>query len=165
MNDKTFYDIHMHAFNLSHPSLLAFIQRLKIHRYLILNSFLGPLASFFIGANFNKVKNLLAVMENDIGSCFLMLEEFLKKGDEKEIKTDGVFVEIGKVPSTGFMKDIGIDMDERGYIIADEHQRTNIPGILAAGDATTSNVKQVCIAVAQGSVAALEALDYIREGE
>jgi len=91
MADKTFYDIHMHAMNLSHPYLLAFIQRLKIHQILVLNSIFGPIASLLIGQNFNKIKNLLAVMENDIGSFFLMVEDYLKKGAETPLLNDGKF--------------------------------------------------------------------------
>jgi hypothetical protein len=111
MSDKTFFDIHMHAFNLSHPSLLSFIQRLKIHRYLVLNSFLGPLASYLIGANFNKVKNLLAVMENDIGSYFLMLEEYLKKNGNQALLHDGKLNiggnEYSRIVLTPLMMDFG----------------------------------------------------------
>jgi hypothetical protein len=81
----------MHAFNLSHPYLLAFIQRLKIHQILVLNSLLGLLASFLIGKNFNKVKNLLAVMENDLGSFFLLVEDYLKRSDK------GPLVNVGKL--------------------------------------------------------------------
>jgi len=89
MAEKTFYDIHMHAFNLSHPYLLAFIQRLKIHQILVLNSLLGPLASFLIGKNFNKIKNLLAVMENDLGSFFLLVEDYLKRSDKSPLVSGG----------------------------------------------------------------------------
>lgn len=111
MNNKTFYDIHMHALNLSHPYLLAFIQRLKIHQILILNSILGPVASYFIGQNFNKIKNLLAVMENDIGSFFLMIEDYLKKDNgsllvsEGKLNIDGNLYD--KVVLTPLMMDFG----------------------------------------------------------
>ncbi len=104
----------MHAFNLSHPSLLAFIQRLKIHRYLILNSFLGPLASLLIGANFNKVKNLLAVMENDIGSYFLMLEEYLKKGGDNALLRDGKLYIGGNVYSSIVLTPLMMDFGYKG---------------------------------------------------
>ena len=83
MNEK-FYDIHMHAMNLSHPYLLAFIRRLNIHQVLVFNAILGPLASLLLGMNLKKINNLLAVMENDIGSFFLLVEDYLKgKGETK----------------------------------------------------------------------------------
>jgi predicted TIM-barrel fold metal-dependent hydrolase len=111
MEEKTFYDIHMHAFNLSHPYLLAFIQRLKIHQILVLNSLLGPLASLLIGQNFNKIKNLLAVMENDIGSFFLLMEDYLKRSDKSPLISEGK-LHIGgnvysKIVLTPLMMDFG----------------------------------------------------------
>lgn len=111
MAEKTFYDIHMHSFNLSHPYLLAFVQRFKIHQLLIMNSLLGPLASLLIGANFNKIKNLLAVMENDIGSFFLLVEEYLKRSDKEPLVSEGKLHIGGNVYSrivlTPLMMDFG----------------------------------------------------------
>ena len=113
MEGKTFYDIHMHALNLSHPYLLAFIQRLKIHRYLFLNSLplLGSLASFMVGRNLNKIKNLLAVMENDIGSFFLLIEAYLGTDGQTPLLRDGK-LHIGgniysKIVLTPLMMDFG----------------------------------------------------------
>lgn len=111
MSEKTFYDIHMHAFNLSHPYLLAFIQRLKIHQLLVLNSILGPIASLLIGRNLNKIKNLLAVMENDIGSFFLLMEDYLKKDADSPMLIDGKLHiggnEYSKIVLTPLMMDFG----------------------------------------------------------
>jgi len=111
MKEKTFYDIHMHAFNLSHPYLLAFIQRLKIHQILVLNSLLGPVASLLIGQNLNKIKNMLAVMENDIGSFFLLMEEYLRRDSKTPLLIDGKLHVGGNVYSkiilTPLMMDFG----------------------------------------------------------
>ncbi|MFQ6136998.1 MAG: thioredoxin-disulfide reductase [Candidatus Hydrothermarchaeales archaeon] len=85
----------------------------------------------------------------------------LEKNEEKTIEADGIFVEIGKKPNTAFLKDSGLKL-EKGYVAVDEEQKTNIPGIFAAGDVTTNKVKQLGVAVAQGSVAALSAYDYIK---
>jgi hypothetical protein len=111
LDDNTFYDIHMHAMNLSHPYLLAFIQRLKIHQYLLINSVLGPFASILVGKNLGKVKNLLAVMENDIGSFFLMIEDYLKRSDTNPLVINGK-LNIGgnsysKIVLTPLMMDFG----------------------------------------------------------
>lgn len=81
MKEK-FYDIHMHAMNLSHPYLLAFIRRLNIHQILVFNAILGPFASLVLGMNLNKINNILAVMENDIGSFFLLIEDYLKEKEK-----------------------------------------------------------------------------------
>ncbi len=71
---KRFYDIHCHAMNLSHPNLLAFIRRYNLSIILMAASLLGPVAPFLLGNRLHKVHNLLSLMENDIGSLFLSLE-------------------------------------------------------------------------------------------
>lgn len=81
---EKFYDIHMHAMNLSHPYLLAFIRRLNIHQILVFNAILGPLASVVMGMNLKKINNILAVMENDIGSFFLLIEDYLKEKEKNK---------------------------------------------------------------------------------
>jgi len=101
----------MHAMNLSHPYLLAFIQRLKIHRYLVLNSILGPLTSLLIGQNLSKIKNLLAVMENDIGSFFLLIEDYLKQDKKSPFVQEGKLKiggnEYTRIVLTPLMMDFG----------------------------------------------------------
>lgn len=114
MAEKTFYDIHMHALNLSHPNLLAFIQRLGIHKILVLNSMLGPVASLLIGQNFKKIKNLLAVMENDIGSFFLMVENYLRKDDKSPILKDGKLYIGGNVYSKIVLTPLMMDFGYKG---------------------------------------------------
>lgn len=84
------------------------------------------------------------------------------KGRESTLAAEGVFVEVGKSPNAGFLKSVKPGM-EGGYIIVDAYQRTNVEGLFAAGDVTTVEVKQVSVAVAQGSLAALSAYNYLRE--
>jgi thioredoxin reductase (NADPH) len=88
----------------------------------------------------------------------------LKSGREYEMDTDGIFIEVGKVPNTGFLgaDSAEVELNDKKYIIVDENQNTNIKGIYAAGDVTAARVKQVATAVAQGSVAALDAYKYIK---
>ncbi|MEE8358831.1 MAG: FAD-dependent oxidoreductase, partial [Candidatus Hydrothermarchaeales archaeon] len=64
-------------------------------------------------------------------------------------------------PNTKFLNELGIKLI-KGYIKVDDNLATNIPGIYAAGDVTTNKVKQLGVAVAQGTVAALSAYDYIK---
>ena len=73
---------------------------------------------------------------------------------------EGVFISIGRIPDTGFVKGL-VDMDQKGYIVADESCRTNIPGIFVAGDTRTKMVRQIVTAVADGAIAATNALAYI----
>ena len=80
MKENKFYDIHCHAMNLSHPNLLAFLNRFFNLRSLLLNR-LRPLGSILIGKNLLKIKNLLSVMENDLGDFFLIMENCLKDPD------------------------------------------------------------------------------------
>ncbi|MCX6737133.1 MAG: FAD-dependent oxidoreductase, partial [Candidatus Parcubacteria bacterium] len=72
------------------------------------------------------------------------------------IAVDGLFIEIGVVPNTVLTNKIGVTTDEKGYIIVDNAQATNIPGIWAAGDITnnSNNLHQVVTACAEGAVAA-----------
>jgi len=85
-----------------------------------------------------------------------------KTGETREIEVDGVFVQVGEVPNNQIAVKAGVKVDERGYIIVDERQRTNIPGVYAAGDVTNGPVKQVGTAVGQAIVAATEAFGYIK---
>ncbi|MGC8609243.1 MAG: NAD(P)/FAD-dependent oxidoreductase [Thermoplasmata archaeon] len=78
-----------------------------------------------------------------------------KTGEEKELKADGVFIYVGLIPQTSFLKDSGVKLSDRGYIITDERQRTNIPGIYAAGDVTSGSFAQIAAAVGDGCKAAL----------
>lgn len=79
--------------------------------------------------------------------------------ESHHIDLDGVFIQIGLVPNTAWLKDV-IDLTEHGEIIIDDHGKTSVPGIFAAGDATTVPYKQIVVAMGQGSVAALSAYDY-----
>lgn len=79
----------------------------------------------------------------------------LVTGDEKTVKVDGVFVYIGVIPQTSFLKNINVKLDKHGFIIADEKGRTNIPGIYAAGDVLSGSEEQIATAVGDGSRAAI----------
>ena len=85
-----------------------------------------------------------------------------KTGETKEINVDGVFVQVGEVPNSQFVKEAGIEVDERNYIVTDARQRTNIRGVYAAGDVTNGPVKQIGTAVGQAITAATEAFGYIK---
>ena len=86
-----------------------------------------------------------------------------KKGETKEIPIDAVFVQVGEAPNSHIVQDVGIQVDEAGYIKTDVFQRTSVAGVYAAGDVTDHPVKQVGTAVGQGITAALEAYSYIRQ--
>ena len=73
MSEGRFYDAHCHIMNLSHPNLLAFLERLNLPIIMLF----APLFPFLLQRNYRKLKNLLAVMENDLGTLLLMMERFL----------------------------------------------------------------------------------------
>jgi len=79
-------------------------------------------------------------------------------GSEKEIELQGVFVEIGWVPSSDFIE---VDKNDKGEIIIDLNNKTSREGIFAAGDVTNISKKQVIIAAGAGAKAALNAIEYI----
>ncbi len=85
-----------------------------------------------------------------------------KSGEVRELKVDGVFVQVGEVPNTKFVKEAGVTVDKDSYIVVDSRTRTNILGVFAAGDATNCPVKQVGTAVGQAIIAATEAFGYIK---
>lgn len=86
----------------------------------------------------------------------------LKTGEEKELEVDGVFIQVGEVPNSELAARAGVQVDERGFIVVDVRQRTNLPGVYAAGDVTNYPVKQVATAVGQGVTAAVEAYGFVR---
>lgn len=86
-----------------------------------------------------------------------------KTKKEKNLKTDGVFVEIGSQPATSFVKDL-VDFNEKDEIIVDPKTgQTKIPGLFAAGDIDDVPYKQIVIAAGEGAKAALSAYDYLQK--
>jgi alkyl hydroperoxide reductase subunit F len=81
-------------------------------------------------------------------------------GEIRDIALEGVFVQIGLVPNTEWLKGT-LALDARGEIIVDRHGQTSIPGVFAAGDCTTAPYKQIVIAMGEGARASLAAFDYL----
>jgi alkyl hydroperoxide reductase subunit F len=82
-------------------------------------------------------------------------------GRPENIGVGGVFVEIGLVPNSGFVR--GVERNERGEIKINTRNETNVPGIFAAGDVTDVAEKQIIIAAGEGSKAALSAFKYLNQ--
>lgn len=81
--------------------------------------------------------------------------------EEHHIALSGVFVQIGLVPNTGWLKDTAVELNPRGEIAVDGHKMTNVEGIFAAGDCTDSAYKQIIISMGDGASASLGAFDYL----
>ena len=86
-----------------------------------------------------------------------------KTGEKKEVPIDGIFVSFGTIPTSELAKDLGIKTDKKGYIIVDREQKTNVPGVFAAGDCCSNPAKKIVTAVGDGGLAAEVAYDYIKE--
>lgn len=84
----------------------------------------------------------------------------VKTGEIKEIACEGVFVSVGRKPATELVEGI-LELDDGGYVVADETTRTNIPGVFAVGDVRAKALRQVVTAVADGAVAAHFADEYL----
>ncbi|MBC7004648.1 thioredoxin-disulfide reductase [Photobacterium sp. BZF1] len=88
----------------------------------------------------------------------------LKTGEISELATDGVFMFVGTVPKTDFVKEL-IELTPQGYVITNDKQETSVPGIFAVGDVTDKFLRQVVTAAGDGAVAAVAADRYIEEEE
>ncbi len=88
----------------------------------------------------------------------------VKTGETELFSIDGVFIFIGHIPNTELFTDV-INMDEQGYIIVDEMQRTNIDGVFAAGDVHDHVFRQAITAAGAGAAAAIASEKFIAELE
>ena len=77
----------------------------------------------------------------------------LESGRETSLEASGVFVSIGRAPNTDFLQG-QLELDQSGYIVADESTRSSIPGVYAVGDVRTKALRQVVTAVSDGAMAA-----------
>jgi len=83
-----------------------------------------------------------------------------KTGESHHVELEGIFVQIGLVPNTEWLKG-DIELSQHGEIIVNDRNETSIPGVFAAGDATTVPYKQIVISMGEGSKAALSAFDFL----
>ncbi|MDD5455057.1 MAG: thioredoxin-disulfide reductase [Candidatus Ratteibacteria bacterium] len=81
---------------------------------------------------------------------------------KKTIAVAGVFMYVGFLPNSGFLKGI-VDLDKHGYIKTDEKMRTSVPGIYAVGDVRCKEVRQIDVACGEATIAAISIRDYLQE--
>lgn len=86
----------------------------------------------------------------------------LKTEELTELQADGIFIYVGMVPGTGFLKG-KVEMDDRGYILSNDMMETSVGGVFAAGDTRVKYLRQVVTAAADGATAAVAAERYISE--
>ncbi len=113
--------------------------------------------------NIETVMN--SVVERIEGTKFvekIVLKNVDDAGEGRELKVDGVFVEIGGIPISNLVRNLGVEVNEGGYIKVDKSQATSAQGIFAAGDVTDFQLKQIATAIGQGAQAAISAADYLK---
>lgn len=84
-----------------------------------------------------------------------------KDGKKTEFDVDGVFVFVGLLPNSQFLKDTAIRLDEIGFVMTDEHLQTAIPGVFASGDIRSGATMQIASAAGEGATAALKIREYL----
>jgi len=86
-------------------------------------------------------------------------------GEKMELTVDGVFIDVGMIPQTDLLRPLGVELDERGYVLTKEDMSTNISGLFAAGDVARgcADIHQIITAAAKGAVAAISAYRYLKE--
>lgn len=84
--------------------------------------------------------------------------------EESVLDCDGIFISIGRKPATELVKG-QLELDESGYVLADDSTRTNIDGVFAVGDVRTKELRQIVTAVADGAIAVHHAQDYLAKSQ
>ncbi len=137
----------------AHVTLLEFMPELKADD--ILQRKLRSLANVEIVANARTTE-----VVGDGRQVTGLRYEDRASGATKELDVAGVFVQIGLLPNTTWLKGT-VELAKTGEIVVDDHGRTSVPGVFAAGDVTTVPYKQIIIATGDGAKAALGAFDHL----
>ena len=136
-----------------HVTVVEFMDQLKADAVLVSKLKSLPNVSIVVNAQTTEIhgdgKTVNALSYKDRAS-----------GQAHRLELEGVFVQIGLVPNTEFLKGT-IELSRFGEIVVDHHGATNAHGVFAAGDATTVPYKQIVIAAGDGAKAALGAFDYL----
>ncbi len=94
------------------------------------------------------------------GALASVVLDLTVEGVQRDVAVSGLFVAVGTQPNTDFLQG-ALDLDEAGYVIADEKGATKLPGVFVAGDVRTKFLRQVVTAVADGAVCAEQAAEYL----
>jgi len=135
----------------SHVTLFEFAEELKADAVLVKNLRALDNVTVITGA---RTTEILGGESGVVGLAY----QDRKSEQLREVKLDGVFVQIGLVPNSTVVKNL-VDTNRYGEIVVDERGRTSVPGIYAAGDVTTVPFKQIVIAIGEGAKAALSAFE------
>lgn len=118
----------------------------------------------------NKAKNIEVLLETNILEILgkekvegLKIKTLAIK--EQDINVNGIFIEVGSDPETKLAREMGVEIDEEGYIKTKENGATSVTGVWAAGDATdgSDKLKQIITAAAEGAIAARSVFKYLKK--
>lgn len=109
-----------------------------------------------------KLDTVLDRITGDDGTVTAVELSDQKTGNKETMKVDGVFVAVGTVPTSALAKSLCLDMDEQGWVKVDQHYRTNVPFVYAAGD-IVGGILQIVAAVHGGAVSALSAFEDLAD--
>jgi len=107
-----------------------------------------------------RTSTFVAALTNEGNGVRVTLEN-VRSGKRERIYADGVFVFIGQKPNTSLFHGM-VDLDANGYVIAGPNMETNLPGVYAAGDVVQKNYRYLTTAMADGTIAALAVVKYLR---
>lgn len=145
-------------------ALDAALQLIKIARKVfIINNALSLGGDLIMRQKVESAENVVIKNNSQVsavlGDKFVEKIRFISQAKEEEISVQGIFVEVGLIPNSGFIKDV--EKNSYGEIKINSNNETSIPGIFAAGDVTDVAQKQIIIAAGEGSKASLGVFNYI----
>lgn len=112
----------------------------------------------------NVTKHMSAAVDGvreEDGRVAGVLIRDLATGEVTDLDASALFVAVGSLPKSDILRDTGIELDKRGYVVAGEDGKTSIPGVFAAGDVRTKQLRQVATAVGDGANAAASAFEFL----
>jgi len=137
----------------AHVTLLEFAPQLKADDILVRKLRSMPNVDIVLSARTTEVVG-------DGRQVTALTYEDRTTGELRQLEIAGIFVQIGLLPNTDFLKGT-VELSRFGEVVVDHHGKTNVPGLFAAGDCTTVPYKQIIIATGDGAKAALGAFDYL----
>lgn len=111
---------------------------------------LGTTTDEILGEEVDGINRVTKVIGTDTAS-----------GEKREFVADGVFIFVGLLPNSGFLKESGIELDEVGFVKTDDHLHTSMKGVFAAGDIRSGATMQIASAAGEGATAALLIREYL----
>ncbi len=111
-------------------------------------------------------KNIFLKLEEEVSEIFGKEKvEGVKFKSGKNLKLDGLFIEIGALPELRLIKSLNVKTSKKGYILVDEHMQTNVKGFYAAGDVVDKDFRQIATAISDGAIAVLSVYSDLKKGE